>query len=89
MPHSVFAKSEIEKINQQINEFCELGIIKECEFVKDQFLSPIFTIPKKNGELRVILNLKELNKYIPYHHFKMDSFESAIKLVTKIALWHH
>lgn len=83
MPHSVFAKSEIEKINQQINEFCELGIIKECEFVKDQFLSPIFTIPKKNGELRVILNLKELNKYIPYHHFKMDSFESAIKLVTK------
>lgn len=74
MPHSVFAKSEIEKINQQINEFFELGIIKECEFVKDQFLSPIFTIPKKNGELRVILNLKELNKYIPYHDFKMDSF---------------
>lgn len=27
VPHSVFAKSEIGKNNQQINEFCELGII--------------------------------------------------------------
>ena len=31
----------------------------------------------------MILNLKELNKYIEYHHFKMDSFETALKLVRK------
>ena len=30
----------------------------------------------------MILNLKKLNEYIEYHHFKMDTFESAIKLVT-------
>ncbi|CAG2195281.1 unnamed protein product [Mytilus edulis] len=50
--------------------------------MKDQFLSPIFLRPKKNGEYRMILNLKKLNEYIEYHHFKMDTFESAIKLVT-------
>jgi hypothetical protein len=50
IPHSVFAKSEMEKVNRQIKEFCEFGIIKECEFVDDQFLSPIFTVPKKDGD---------------------------------------
>lgn len=33
--------------------------------------------------MRVILNLKELNKYIFYYYFKMDFFESVIKLVIK------
>ena len=36
---------------------------------------------KKNGEYRMILNLKELNKSIPYYHFNMETFESALKLV--------
>ena len=31
----------------------------------------------------MILNLKGLNRFIPYHHFKMDSFESALFLVSK------
>lgn len=30
----------------------------------------------------MILNFKKLNEYIEYHHFEMDNFESAIKLVT-------
>ena len=33
--------------------------------------------------LRVILNLKKLSKFIPYQHFKMDTFESAVYLVSK------
>ena len=36
------------------------------------FLSPIFTIPKKNGDLRLILNLKHLNHFILKVHFKME-----------------
>ena len=41
----------------------------------------VFIVPKKDGEYRMILNLKELNQYIEYHHFKMDTFESVLKLV--------
>ena len=29
----------------------------------------------------MILNLRELNKFITPHHFKMDTFEMALKLV--------
>lgn len=34
---------------------------------------------KDSNEQRVIL--KELNKFINYHHFKMETFEAAFKLV--------
>ena len=49
----------------------------------NEFISSIFVRPKQNGEFRVILNLKHLNEFIPYRHFKMDTLESAINLLVK------
>ena len=60
-----------------------MGVLKEVKQDADQFLSPIFVRPKKNGEYRMILNLKGLNEYIPYHHFQMDTFEKTLNLITK------
>ena len=56
-------------------------IIDEVKFSENQFLSNVFTVPKKDGEYRMILNLKDLNEKIVYHHFKMDTFEIALKLI--------
>ena len=36
-------------------------------------LSPIFVIPKSTGDLRVILNLKKINLFIPVQHFRMET----------------
>ena len=36
-------------------------------------LSPIFVIPKVTGGLRVILNLKDINVFIPVQHFRMET----------------
>ena len=58
-----------------------MGVLKEVEHHPDEFLSPIFLVPKKDGEYRMILNLKNLNESITYHHFKMDTFEIALKLI--------
>ena len=58
-------------------------VLEEVEHTKGEYLAPIFIVPKKDGEYRMILNLKELNENIVYHHFKMDTFESALKLVKK------
>ena len=44
-------------------------------------ISPIFVQPKKDGSHRVIFNLKRLNEAVSYHHFKMDTLETAIKLM--------
>ncbi|WAR19957.1 YG31B-like protein [Mya arenaria] len=57
------------------------AVIEEVCHHPNEYISPIFVIPKRSGEYRMILNLKNLNKYVEYHHFKMDTFESALKLV--------
>jgi hypothetical protein len=61
----------------------EKNVLIEVQECHGQYLSPIFLKPKKNGEFRMILNLKKFNENIKYYHFKMDTFESAIKLKTK------
>ena len=52
---------------------------------KEEFISSIFIRPKKNGGIRLILNLKSFNKNIVTHHFKLQSLQSAIDLMTKNA----
>lgn len=59
-----------------------MKVIKVVNHHPNEFISPIFLVPKKTpGEYRMILNLKKLNESIPYHHFKMDTFESVLKLI--------
>ena len=78
-----FNESETDCIDKEINNLLEIGAIVKANFDPSQFLSTIFVRPKKNGEFRVILNLKNLNGSVPYRHFKMDTFESAVNLVSK------
>lgn len=37
-----------------------------------QFISPLFTVPRKGGGQRPVINLKDLNHFVEYQHFKME-----------------
>ena len=78
---SKFSETEEKIIDCEIEKLQKMQVIKEVSFDRNQIISPIFTRPKKNGEYRMILNLKLLNLFVAYHHFKMDTFESAVKLI--------
>lgn len=47
-----------------------------------QIVSGIFLLPKEDGTLSLILNFKSFNEFATHHHFKMDSLQTIIKLVT-------
>ena len=59
------------------------SFIKEICHEEKEFVSPIFISHKSNGGIRLILNLKQLNKNIEYHHFKMESINTILNLITK------
>ena len=50
------------------------------------FISPIFTTKKSDGSPRLILNLKKLNCYIRYVHFKMESLGDVLNII-KPGVW--
>ncbi len=80
-PYFTFNESEQKVIDGEIDKFLQKGIIKPSFSESGEVLSPIFVIPKKDGSSRMIFNLKGLNQFISYHHFKMDTLEEAIKLM--------
>lgn len=82
IPVAKFDFSQRIIVNREIQKLLKMKVIKIVQHHPNEFISPIFLVPKKTpGEYRMILNLKKLNESLPYHHFKMDTFESVLRLV--------
>ena len=81
-PQIVFNDTELSFLMYEISRLLEKGVIVPCNVDLNQFVSTVFLRPKKNGTYRLILNLKQLNQDIVYQHFKMDSLQSCINLMT-------
>lgn len=47
----------------------------ETNHLSDEFISNLFLVPKKTGDLRPVINLKPLNKFVRTIHFKMESID--------------
>ena len=79
----VFSDDEKSLMQFQIDKMLKKGVIEGSKHVQGEFVSNIFCRPKKDGSVRIILNLKALNKKVEYHHFKMETLNHAIQLMTK------
>ena len=56
------------------------GVIEECSGETD-FVSTVFNRQKKDGTFRIISNLKYLNEFVQYQHFKMESLLDVFKIM--------
>lgn len=80
-----FNNPERKSVKAEIERFLQKQIIEPCPTFVDKptFYSNVFVVPKRDGTLRTILNLKQLNLDVEYHHFKMDTIKDAIALMKK------
>ena len=76
------SQPETASIDEEISSLLSKNVIEECAHEEGEFLSNIFTRPKKNGGVRLILDLSELNKSLDVQHFKMDSIHTAACLIS-------
>ena len=74
---------EVRAVNEEIDRLHAMGVIEHSLPESGEFISNIFTRKKKDGGYRMILDLSYLNKFITYHHFKMDCLDTALKFITK------
>ena len=78
-----FSVAENAFLDRKMIELIRAKVVETCEHTDGEYISTIFLRPKKKeGEFRLILNLKGLNKDVEYRHFKMDTIETALHLVT-------
>ena len=88
-PYQSFVPSEYKHTDEELNylkleieKLLKKGVIERATWEENQYVSNIFLRDKKDGSYRMILNLSKLNESVEYHKFKMDTFMSAVSLVT-------
>ena len=73
-------KDQKELIDLKVKEMLGNGPISQVSHQEGEFLSQIFLVGK-NGGNRPVINLKNLNKFVPYQYFKMEGLHCLIFLL--------
>ena len=76
-----FSKSDSAKIDTEIQSLQQKGALKQVQPEADQFLSNLFLVPKRDGTSCPVVNLKGLNAFLQYTHFKMEGIHLLRDLV--------
>lgn len=78
--HSL-SNDEKDVLSQEISKLRAKKVIIPSRPEAGQFISSVFPRDKKNGNKRMILNLKKFNKFVDYKHFKMESITHVLNLI--------
>ena len=73
-PHNSVSEKHVQLIAQELQSLFEKQVIAYSNNEVGQFISPIYTVSKSDAKIRLILNLKKLNTYVEYVHFKMKAY---------------
>ena len=63
-------------MEEEVATLLKKGAIRPTTPIPGQVLSHLFLKRKKDGTQRPIVDLKELNSFIPYQHFKMETLNT-------------
>ena len=80
-PHTRLYVCHSVAMDDQVNDYLKRGIIIPCCYEEGEFVS---TVWEEKQHFSHNAGLKELNQFIPYHHFKMDSIHHCIRLMTPL-----
>ena len=72
-PHPFnMSKAEKRLVNLKVQNLLAKDAMEICSPDPSQFISNIFTIPKKDGGRRSVVDMRELNQFEEYFPFKME-----------------
>ena len=70
-----------EHIAAEVDLLLKKGAIERVPDHPSLCLSPVFIIPKRSGKLRMILNMKEINTFIPEERFRMETLATILPAI--------
>ena len=83
VPKIQHSTKEKEVVSSRIQKLLDKGVIVQSEREPNDFISAVFITEKKDGSSRTTVNLKYLNDFVRYRHFKMESLTDVFKTVKK------
>ena len=68
----VLNQEQSKLVKEELKEIMLKGAIQSVSPCKNQYLKNFLLVSKRGGGNRPVINLKHLNNFIPYQHFKME-----------------
>ena len=68
-----FQQSLSPQLEEEVASLLQKGAVEEIHPVSPGFYSRIFLVPKKNGKVRLIIDLSTLNRHVFIQSFKMET----------------
>ena len=78
-----FSEDQSKIVDSEIELLLSKGAIVRSMDEPGQFISTIFIVPKSNGKFHPVINLRFLNYYVTYKHFKQETFTVVYDLIPK------
>ncbi|WAR08419.1 hypothetical protein MAR_018377, partial [Mya arenaria] len=84
VPNEILFDGEKWKIvNDEVNSLLDKVAIVETVHESEEFIATLFIVPKPNNKFRPVINLRFLNKFVCYNHFKQETFNVVLDLVQR------
>ena len=77
---------KFQALDKEVCELLEKKAVTVVDPVTPGFYSTLFTVPKKNGKLRPVLDLSPLNKHVRKIKFRMETVQS-IRSAIRVGDW--
>ena len=77
------SRPEERLVDQEIKKLLKKGAIEVVEHAENQFLSNIFTVPKKDGTRRPVIDLRQLSHFVKKVPFKMEDLTQIPSVLQK------
>ena len=74
----VFGETENQLVDLEVQKMLDLKVIEPCVETPGQFVGTMFLRDKPDGGKRPIFNVKPLNQYTEYVHFKIEGIPALI-----------
>ena len=81
--HPKISAQESWLVAKDVGSMLRKGVIQKASVKKGQLLSNLFLVGKKDGGNRPVINLKNLNAFILYLHFKMEGLHLQKDMLKK------
>ena len=83
VPSMNFSPVETEVIDAEICKLVSKSVTVNTTRKSNNYVSRIFTKTKKDGNYRMILNLKTFDEFLKFKHCKLQSIEDALDFITE------
>lgn len=68
-------------VDNEVHEMLKKGAMVPSVSESGEFISTLFIVPKQNGKFRPVINLRYLNEFVHYDHFKQQTFKVVLDLL--------